>query len=85
MFICVHGKNQLITLPVTDLKLPNEVVAKEIIWRGGFVKSMVLEISQVLLIYTFRPKWFGPTHTIDAEYLCAMSTFTHDEDKSPPS
>ncbi len=46
---------------------------------------MVLEVLQVLLIYLFWPEWFGPTQTIGADYLCEVSTFTHDQDVSPLS
>ncbi len=69
MFICVYGKNQSISLLVPDLKLPNEVITEKVIWRGGFIKSMVLEVFQMLLVDPFGSKRFGPTEAVGADYV----------------
>ncbi len=46
---------------------------------------MVLEVSQVLLVDLFGSERFGPTKAVGTDYLRAVSTFSNDQDGSPPA
>ena len=62
MLICVHCEDNYIPLPPPHTKLPKKIPAEELV--GSSVETLVLDVSELLLVDTPVPPGLPLPHTI---------------------